>query len=56
MNDDTEDKLLSLRQVVLDRKLPRRMFVQVNTVLDAGKFNQGWGGGGSGYGGAGSLG
>ena len=41
MNDDTEDKLLSLRQIVMDRKLPRRMFVQVNTVLDAGRFD--WG-------------
>ncbi|XP_072032352.1 dipeptidyl peptidase 3-like [Amphiura filiformis] len=35
VNDDTEDKLLSLRQTVMDRKLPRRMFVQVNTSLEA---------------------
>ena len=30
------------RQIVLDRKLLRRMFVQVNTVLDIGRFNQGF--------------
>ena len=37
VNDDTDDKLLSLRQIVMERKMPRRMFVQVNTVLDGGE-------------------
>ncbi|XP_038072847.1 dipeptidyl peptidase 3-like [Patiria miniata] len=35
VNDDTAEQFLSLRQVVLSRKLPRRMFVQVNTTTDA---------------------
>ncbi|XP_033647376.1 dipeptidyl peptidase 3-like [Asterias rubens] len=35
VQDDTQEKFLSLREVVLSRKLPRRMFVQVNTKTDA---------------------
>ena len=37
VDDSTAEQFLSLRQVVLSRKLPRRMFVQVNTTTDAGR-------------------
>lgn len=33
VNDDSAEKFLSLRQTVLDRKQPRRMFVQCNTSI-----------------------
>ncbi|XP_033125857.1 dipeptidyl peptidase 3-like [Anneissia japonica] len=36
VNDDTAEKFYSLRTVVLSRKQPRRMFVQVNTKLSEG--------------------
>nr|XP_054759665.1 dipeptidyl peptidase 3-like [Lytechinus pictus] len=37
VNDDSVDQFLSLRQTVLDRKQPRRMFVQCNTSIGTGK-------------------
>lgn len=37
VNDSSEPHFLSLRSIVLDRKLPRRMFVQQNTFIQDGK-------------------
>ncbi|XP_071962742.1 dipeptidyl peptidase 3-like [Antedon mediterranea] len=36
VNDDTPEKFLNLREVVMLQKQPRRMFVQVNTKLSEG--------------------
>ena len=37
VNDDSEEKFLSLRQTVMDRKQPRRIFVQGNTSVGDGE-------------------